>query len=155
MSIWGDIRMKADGKTINKEEFNLVYPGKLEKSRIAGSETIATRLDVETYKECEISVWTTGKYPEVKIEIDRPLSAFAGAGMVQVENEDGQKFNLERTSNGTVSTYTYAFNKDEDYVLGEHPGKQYSVQTLMLIGRGITDLILKSEDNLASRMGND
>lgn len=147
MSIWGDIRRRSDGKMISQEEFNIVYPGKSKHGDI-------TIVD-GTYKDCVYKVGTTGEYPIIRFDVQRPLSVFAGAGMVQVVTEDGEKFNLDRVSDGSGSTYTYEFNKDEDYIQGKHPGKQYSVQTLDEIAKMFIDLILESEDDLASRMEKD
>lgn len=147
MSIWGDIRRRSDGKMISQEEFNLVYPGKSKQGDI-------TLVD-GTYKDCVYKIGTTGEYPIIRFDVNRPLSVFAGAGMVQIETDDGEKFNLNRVSDGSGSTYTYEFNKDGDYIQGHHPGKQYSVETLDDIAKVFIDIILDREDNLSSRMGKD
>lgn len=142
MSIWGDIRKRAEGRDITQEEFVSIYTGKSKTEPITSGD----------HKSCQYTVWTCGRYPFITMDIHRSMSAFAGAGGIEVETPEGEKFNLDRKSDGSKSTYTYDFDKDDDYVLGEHKGKKHTVQELEDIAKLLIDLILKSEDDLSSRM---
>ena len=142
MSIWAEIHKRSNGKRITKEEFNEVYSGDFSNKTILEG----------NYRDCQYFIDTNGYYPLVRISVERPMSVFAGAGIVNLETEPGKFFNLERVSNGTLSNYVYSFNKDVDYVVNEHDGIQYSVAMLEDIIKLFIDRILKSEDDLAGRM---
>lgn len=142
MSIWSDIEDRSAG-ILRKEEFNKIYPGKLPDKNL---------LDSGDYKDGDYMIFTSGQYPYITIRISVELSVFAGAGTVKIHTKDGDDVELKRTTaKGGYSVYTLELNRDEDFVLDEHDGKQYSLEMLRELAKDIIDQILKCEYDLKNR----
>lgn len=145
MSVWSDIRKRGLGGDIKDEEFAIVYNDE-------ATEDDPIQLKECDYKDGKYIIWTNGSYPYVSITINRPLSVFAGASTVKLEKPDGGWIDLQRLASGLQSVYTMKFNGEDDYVAGEHPGKNYSVDMLCDIAEHIFDQIIKCEDDINKRI---
>lgn len=142
MSIWSDIQDRSAG-TLRKEEFNKIYPGKLPDKNL---------LDSGDYKDGDYMIFTSGQYPYITVRISMELSVFAGAGSIKIHTKDGDDVELKRTTaKGCYSVYTLELNRDEDFVLDEHDGKQYSLEMLRELAKDLIDQILKCEYDLKNR----
>ena len=141
MSVWTDIQKRSNGKYISKEDFNTVYTG--------GKEA---ELESGTYKDVQYHISTCGTYPNIGIFINKPISAFAGADVVKLKLDDGKYYDLDRMISGSMAVYIYRFNKEDDYVLNEHDGQQYSVEMLKDIAQRFIEKLLESENNLDKYM---
>ena len=143
MSIWSDIEDRSAG-TLREEEFKEIYPGKLPNKNL---------LDSGDYKDGDYMIFTSGQYPYITVRINMELSVFAGAGSVKIHTKDGDDVELRRTTaKGGYSVYTLELNRDEDFVLDEHDGKQYSLDMLKDIAKDLIDQILKCEYDLKNRL---
>lgn len=144
MSIWSDIQDRSAGKQLRKEEFLKVYPGELPKENL---------LDSGEYRDGDYMIFTSGKYPYITIRVNMEISVFAGFGQVKIRDKDGKSIKLKRTTaKGGYTVYTLELNRDEDFVLGDHDGKQYGLDMLKDIAKDLINQILKYEYDLKSRM---
>ena len=135
MSIWSDIEDRSDGKQLRKEEFLKVYPGELPRENL---------LDSSEYSDGDYMIFTNGRYPYITVRVKIEISIFAGAGTVKVHTKDGEDVVLKRsTAKGGYAVYTLELNRDEDFVLDEHDGKQYDLEMLRDIAKDLIDQILK------------
>jgi hypothetical protein len=142
MSIWSDIQDRS-AVILRKEEFKNIYPGKLPDKNL---------LDSGDYKDGDYMIFTSGLYPYITVRISMELSVFAGAGIVKIHTKDGDDVELKRTTaKGGYSVYTLELNRDEDFVLDEHDGKQYSLDMLRELAKDLIDQILKCEYDLKNR----
>jgi hypothetical protein len=142
MSIWSDIQDRS-AVILRKEDFNKIYPGKLPDKNL---------LDSGDYKDGDYMIFTSGLYPYITVRISMELSVFAGAGIVKIHTKDGEDVELRRTTaKGGYSVYTLELNRDEDFVLDEHDGKQYSLDMLRELAKDLIDQILKCEYDLKNR----
>ena len=143
MSIWRDIEDRAAGNVIRNEDFYKVYPGSLPEDNL---------LHTGKYKNQEYMIFTDGGYPYITIYIDRNLSIFAGAGIIKINDKNGQLITLDRTVDGLKSVYRFDLNRGEDYVVDDHNGKKYTIDMLEDIAKDIIEQILECEDNLENRI---
>lgn len=144
MSIWSDIQDRSAGE-LRDEEFKKIYPGHcLEKNLLEDGE----------YKGEDYRIFTNGKYPFIAIRVNMAISFFSGSGQVKIPDKDGKVVELKRTtSKGGYSIYTLELNRDDDFVLGEHNGKKYSLDMLRDIAKDIIDQILKCERKFQDSAG--
>ena len=144
MSIWSDIQDRSSGETIRQEDFHKVYPGEIPDKNL---------LESEDYKDGDYMIFTNGNYPYITVRLHIELSVFAGAGVVKIHTKDGDDVELKRTTaKGGYSVYTLELNRDEDFVLDDHDGKQYSLDMLRDIAKDLIDQILKCEYDLKNRI---
>ena len=144
MSIWSDIQDRSAGKQLRKEEFLKVYPGELPRENL---------LDSSEYRDGDYMIFTNGRYPYITVRVEIEISIFAGAGTVKVHTKDGEDVDLKRsTAKGGYSVYTLELNRDEDFVLDDHDGKQYDLEMLRDIAKDLIDQILKCEYNFKNRI---
>ena len=142
MSIWSDIEDRSSGDIIRGEDFHQVYPGNLPEKNL---------IEDDKYKDQEYMIFTNGSYPYIIVNIDRLLSAFAGAGIVKIDDKNGNEMTLKRKFGGQLSRYIFELNRDEDFVLDDHNGKIYTLDVLRDIAKDIIDQILKYEDDFKNR----
>jgi hypothetical protein len=143
MSLWADLEDRSSGDTVRSEDFGKVYSGDIPDKNL---------LEDGKYKDQTYMIFTNGKYPYIVISIDRSLSVFAGAGIVKIDDKDGNMLSLKRSFDREHSKYTLELNGDGDFILGDHKGKVYTVETLQDIAKDIIDQILKYEDDIEKRI---
>ena len=144
MSLWSEIQDRSSGDTIRKEDFKIVYPGKLPNTEL---------LEAGEYKDEVYMIYTTGQYPFIAVSISIPISVFAGAGVVRLSYEvEGERVELKRMMGRGGAVYTLVLNRDKDFVLDGHEGKKYSLDRLREIAKDIIDQILKCEYDLTKRL---
>ena len=143
MSIWSDIQDRSSG-VLRTEDFKMIYPGKLPDNNL---------LERGDHKDGDYMIFTAGQYPYITVRISIELSVFAGAGTVKIHTKDGENLELKRTTaKGGYSVYTLELNRDKDFVLDDHDGKQYSLDMLRELAKNIIDQILKCEYDLKNRL---
>ena len=143
MSIWSDIEDRSSG-VLRTEDFKMIYPGKLPDKNL---------LESGDHKDGDYMIFTAGQYPYIAVRIGIRLSVFAGAGTVKIHTKDGENLELKRTTaKGGYSVYTLELNRDKDFVLDDHDGKQYSLDMLRELAKNIIDQILKCEYDLKNRL---
>jgi len=142
MSIWADIHQKSLGGNISKEDFSLIYTG----------ENKSIELQSDEYKGNKYSIYTSGSYPYIKIIMNQQISVFSGYQLVKLRSDDGTYYDLDRVANGNEVGYAYFFNKDDDYVEGQHDGKKYSIEMIKTMTEKFIDLILESEKRLGDNI---
>ena len=143
MSIWSDIQDRSSG-VLRTEDFKMIYPGKLPDNNL---------LERGDHKDGDYMIFTAGQYPYITVRISIELSVFAGAGTVKIHTKDGENLELKRTTaKGGYSVYTLELNRDKDFVLDDHDGKQYSLDMLREMAKNIIDQILKCEYDLKNRL---
>ena len=143
MSIWSDIQDRSSG-VLRTEDFKMIYPGKLPDKNL---------LEQGDHKDGDYMIFTAGQYPYITVRISIELSVFAGAGTVKIHTKDGENLELKRTTaKGGYSVYTLELNRDKDFVLDDHDGKQYSLDMLRELAKNIIDQILKCEYDLKNRL---
>ena len=143
MSIWSDIQDRSSG-VLRTEDFKMIYPGKLPDNNL---------LERGDHKDGDYMIFTAGQYPYITVRISMELSVFAGAGTVKIHTKDGENLELKRTTaKGGYSVYTLELNRDKDFVLDDHDGKQYSLDMLRELAKNIIDQILKCEYDLKNRL---
>ena len=143
MSIWSDIEDRSSG-VLRTEDFKMIYPGKLSDKNL---------LESGDHKDGDYMIFTAGQYPYITVRISIGLSVFAGAGTVKIHTKDGENLELKRTTaKGGYSVYTLELNRDKDFVLDDHDGKQYSLDMLRELAKNVIDQILKCEYDLKNRL---
>ena len=143
MSIWSDIEDRSSG-VLRTEDFKMIDPGKLPDKNL---------LESGDHKDGDYMIFTAGQYPYITVRIGIGLSVFAGAGTVKIHTKDGENLELKRTTaKGGYSVYTLELNRDKDFVLDDHDGKQYSLDMLRELAKNIIDQILKCEYDLKNRL---
>ena len=143
MSIWSDIEDRSSG-VLRTEDFKMIYPGKLPDKNL---------LESGDHKDGDYMIFTAGQYPYITVRIGIWLSVFAGAGTVKIHTKDGENLELKRTTaKGGYSVYTLELNRDKDFVLDDHDGKQYSLDMLRELAKNVIDQILKCEYDLKNRL---
>ena len=143
MSIWSDIEDRSSG-VLRTEDFKMIDPGKLPDKNL---------LESGDHKDGDYMIFTAGQYPYITVRIGIGLSVFAGAGTVKIHTKDGENLELKRTTaKGGYSVYTLELNRDKDFVLDDHDGKQYSLDMLRELAKNVIDQILKCEYDLKNRL---
>ena len=143
MSIWSDIQDRSSG-VLRTEDFKMIYPGKLPDKNL---------LESGDHKDGDYMIFTAGQYPYITVRISIELSVFAGAGTVRIHTKEGENLELKRTTaKGGYSVYTLELNRDKDFVLDDHDGKQYSLDMLRELAKNVIDQILKCEYDLKNRL---
>lgn len=140
MSVWSDIHKRSNGGTVSKENFLEIYNKDYEEDGAV--------LKSGTYKDTEYSIYTTGKYPFIKVTMEMMISVFSGYRVVKFLFDDGKYYEIDRITNGKETGFMYFFNKEDDYVEGEHDGKKHTLSELESIAKEIIDKILESEEKL-------
>lgn len=138
MSIWADIHKRSTGLTISKEDFAQIYTGENKETELTSGE----------YKGNKYAVYTNGQYPYIAIVMGLEISVFSGYPIVKLKLKDGKYYNLDRVASKNDVTYMYTFNKDTDYVEGEHDGKKYSLEIIKSFIEEFIDCILECEKDL-------
>ena len=121
MSLWADLEDRSSGDIVRSEDFGKVYPGDIPDENL---------LEDGEYKNQTYMIFTNGKYPYIVISIDRSLSVFAGAGVVKIDDKNGNMLSLKRSFDREHSKYTLELNGDGDFILGDHKGKVYNYEIL-------------------------
>lgn len=120
MSIFGKMIRRADGKELRTEDSDeLYYLGD-------GSKRLVYELN---HLDMNAAIYTDGRCPEVRIRVKGiPLSSFAGLGSVKINDIKGNTRTAKRICLNGTQEYIIVFDKDSDFVMGEHDGeKQTSV----------------------------
>ena len=142
MPIWNDIRKQSAGSEIPKEDFVLVYPGKTGNKQIGEG----------VYRDIGYTVWTCGTFPFVEINMPSQISVFAGYERVLVTDDDGNEYEMDRSTDKAGSVYTFYFERKEDYIKFDHPGRKYTVDDLKQMCEMFIDILLKYESKITDHM---
>lgn len=137
MSIWTDIHRRSNGNQARKEDYLDIYH----------HESMIKTLHTDAYAGCATyEIITNGAYPAIMITFygDYILNSI-DRQVVKLKAPDNKYYDLFQCtfvgSDGRSTLFSYAFNKDDDYVnevdddfynkrMPPHPGHKYSIVEL-------------------------
>lgn len=145
MSVWNEIRKKSLGARRRIEDIASLYP----EGHRAGL------ISEENINGNKYEIKTNGSNPYIVIQLKNhktPISMFSSYNKVTLDI-DGEDYEVEVDRVADQGYYfSYQFNKETDYVYGEHDGKTWTLDEIKELAEKIINVLLTQEDKLFDYM---